>query len=74
MSRMSDTLALTPNELKVCHQLRDLGEMTLLLVVSAVDNGVYGPFLTRRDAFEFASNSDGSTFECRARLISAREI
>jgi hypothetical protein len=32
-------------------------------VVSAVDDEIYGSFLTRDEALEFAKNADGSTFQ-----------
>jgi hypothetical protein len=41
----------------------------LLMVASAIDNEIYGPFLTRDEALAFAESVDGSTFE-----LSAREI
>jgi len=62
------------NELKTRGGLRDLGEIVLLLVVLSIDENVYGPFATRNDASSFAESADGSKFECRARLTSAREI
>jgi hypothetical protein len=42
---------------------------TLLLVASAIDNEIYGPFLTRDEALEFAGDVDGSIVE-----LSAQEI
>jgi len=66
--------AMPRNELQTRDGLRDLGEIELLLVVSSIDSGVYCPFTTRDDASAFAENADGSIFECRARLTSAREI
>jgi hypothetical protein len=44
------------------------------MVVAAIDDGVYGPFATCDEAFEFAEDADGSIFECRARLTNAKEI
>jgi hypothetical protein len=55
-------------------ELKELGEITVWMVKSAVDDGLHGPFLTRDDALAFAENADGSIFECRARLTSAEEI
>jgi hypothetical protein len=54
--------------------LKKLDEITVLMVVSAIDDGAYGPFLTHGDALAFAEKADGSVFEFRARLTSANEI
>jgi hypothetical protein len=58
------------------HMPKELKELTVtvLMVVSAVDDGVYGPFSTQTDALAFAEDADGAIFECQARLTSAREI
>ena len=55
-------------------ELKKFGEITVLIVVSAIDAGLYGPFLSRDDAEAFAEKADGSVFECRVRLTSAKEI
>jgi hypothetical protein len=55
--------------------LKELGEITVWMVVPSVDDDVaYGPFSTRGKALAFAEDADGSIFECRARLTSVKEI
>lgn len=56
--------------------LRQLGvsELTLFMVIPSMEDAIYGPFGDRDEALEFAADADGSLFECRARVIGAKEI
>jgi hypothetical protein len=56
--------------------LRQFGvsEVTLFMVVPSPGDVIYGPFSDRDEALEFAADADGSLFECRARVIGAKEI
>jgi hypothetical protein len=39
------------------------------MVVSAIDDEIYGPFSTPAEALAFAEDADGSTFEMSAKEI-----
>jgi hypothetical protein len=58
---------------KICHHLRQVDELVLWMVISDTDR-VYGPFASVQEAHEIAEGEGGSFFECRARLISAKEM
>jgi hypothetical protein len=48
--------------------------VTLYMIMSDIGDRIYGPFVSRDDAFDLAEQSDASVFECTARLVSVREI
>ena len=43
--------------------------VTMYLVASDIDGGVYGPFSSYAGAVAFAEPADGSVFECTMHLV-----
>jgi hypothetical protein len=50
------------------------GIFTLYAVKSAIDDNVYGPFVTYDEALAFAESAGASVYECTARLVNVREV
>jgi hypothetical protein len=48
--------------------------LKLFMVMSSIGDRLYGPFSTYSDAIAFAEASDGSPFECTARLVDIKEV
>lgn len=45
-------------------EIADDDDVTMFVVISAIDNCAYGPFHTYATAFAFAEDSDGSIYRC----------